>query len=330
MIADDIKTPVVSVAIITYNQQQTIAQTIDSIICQKGNFNLEVVVGEDFSSDETRKICLEYKQKFPDQIKLVLQESNQGLVKNFIDTIKACKGDYIAVCAGDDYWIDDQKIIKQINFLNVHPDFGLVSTNGYKLYVKKNKLVKGLPPLKPIPGGDVFHRTYIGGVYAMPLSVLFKSELLNFVNFDEFITRKFSVEDVPLQAILAKHTKFGHLDDLCVVYRVYSSSQTFTNFNSEKYLNYHLGLVAIRKYLDELFPGEVGYSDSWAKDYISYRKFLVAAYKFKLNEAKIHVSNLIINNNKAKRARIFTNNALFFYLFCIFKRLKLKLSTFRK
>lgn len=330
MIAEKIKLPIVSVAIITYNQQHTIAQTIDSIISQKGDFDLDVVIGEDFSSDDTRKICLEYKDKFPDIINLVLQESNQGLVKNFIDTIKSCKGDFIAVCAGDDYWIDDQKIKKQIEFLNAHHDFGVVSTNGYKLYVKQNKLVKGLPPLNPIPDGNVFHKTYIGGVYAMPLSVLFKSELLKFVNFDEFISRKFSVEDVPLQAILAKHTKFGHIDDLCVVYRVYSTSLTFTNFNNDKYLNYHQGLVAIRKYLDELYPGEVGYSDSWANDYLTYRKFLVATFNFNYHDAKFQISNLIVKNRKAQRAKFFVSNIFVFYFFCIIKMVKLKFSTFGK
>lgn len=317
----------VSVAIITYNQEKTIAQTIESILIQKGNFSIELIIGEDCSKDNTASICKEYQNKYPDKIKLILQESNKGLVQNFIDTIKACTGKFIGICAGDDYWIDQHKIEKQLQFFEKNPDFGVVSTSGYRLLVKKNKFVKGLAPLNPVLDGLVFDKTWRGGVYAMPLSLLIKADLLKYIDFEEFLKRKFSVEDVPMQAILAKHTKFGHIDDLCVVYRVYSNSHSFINFNSDKYLHYHEGLVAIRKYLDELFPGEVEYSDVWAFDYLTYRKFLVAVFQFDYLNAKDQISKLKSNNRKSKKARVYVYNKLFFYIFCLIKRIRLFLST---
>jgi len=321
-----IANPDVSVFIITYNQQQTIAQTIDSILEQEGDFALELVIGEDCGTDGTREICKEYQQIYPERITLLLQDTNQGITKNFIDTLQLCRGKYLNVCAGDDYWCDKRKLAKQLAFFNANPDFGVVSTGGYRLLVEKNKLVEGVPPLQPVADGNVFDKTWRGGVYAMPLSLLFKAELLQHIDFGEFINRKFSVEDVPLQAIMAKHTKFGHLPDLCVVYRVYNSSQTFINFNHPRYLYYHQGLVEIRRYLDELFPGEVEFSEQWAHDYMVYRRFLVAVYNFDYKTARKELNNIQKISPKEQKAINRTKTRIGFYIFALVKRWKLKQS----
>ena len=321
-----IANPDVSIFIITYNQESTIAQTIESILMQEGNFTLELVIGEDCGTDNTREICKTYQQKHPEKITLLLQDTNQGLVKNYIDSLRLCRGKYIGVCAGDDYWIDNQKIAKQLAFFNANPNFGAVSTAGYRLLVEKNKLVEGIAPLKPVADGNVFDKTWRGGVYAMPLSLLFKTELLKHIDFEEFIRRKFSVEDVPMQAIMAKYTKFGHITDLCVVYRVYNSSQTFINFNHPRYLYYHQGLVEIRRYLDELFPGEVEFSELWAHDYMVYRRFLVAVYNFDYNAARKELKSLQKINSKEQKAIRRTKSRIGFYIFAFVKRWKLKKS----
>ena len=318
-----IPNPVVSVFIITYNQEKTIAQTIESILMQKGDIGLELIIAEDAGTDGTASICREYQQRYPEQIKLLLQDTNQGLVKNYIDAIRLCRGNYIAVCAGDDYWIDNWKIEKQLQFFDKHPDYGVVSTSGYKLIVKKNKFIEGFAPLHPVADGHVFDKTWRGGVYAMPLSLLIRAELLSYIDFDEFLKRKFSVEDVPMQAILAKHTKFGHIPDLCCVYRVYNESLTFTNYNSPRYLHYHQGLVNIKRYLDELFPGEVEFSEQWAHDYMVYRRFLVAVYNFDYREARKNLLTLQQINPKERKSLKRTKTRIGFYLFCLVKRLKL-------
>lgn len=318
-----IQNPDVSVFIITYNQEKTIAQTIDSILTQQGDFTLELIIGEDCSTDATREICLAYQQKYPETIKLLLQDTNQGLLKNYIDSIRLCRGRFIAVCAGDDYWCDEHKIEKQLRFFDEHSDYGVVSTSGYRLLVKKNKLVEGLAPLEPVADGYAFDKTWRGGVYAMPLSLLIRAELLKYLDFDEFLKRKFSVEDVPMQAILAKHTHFGHIPDLCVVYRVYNGSLTFINYNHPKYLFYHQGLVEIRRYLDELFPGEVEFSEVWAHDYMVYRRFLVAAYNFDYKDARECLSSLKQINRKERRTLDRTRTRIGFYIFALVKRWKL-------
>lgn len=318
-----VSNPLISVFIITYNQEQTIAQTIDSILMQKGNFSFELIIGEDASKDKTKQICIEYQKQHPHIIKLLLQDINQGLVKNYIDTLLLCRGKYIALCAGDDYWIDKDKLAKQVRFLENNLGFGVVSTNGYRLLVKSNTLIEGIPPLNPVPSGDVFHLTHTGGVYAMPLSLMFKRDLLKHIDFNQFILRDFSCEDVPMQAILAKYTKFGHIPDFTCVYRVYNTSMTFTTFNSPNYLYYHKGLVAIKRYLDELFPCEVDFSEQWANDYLAYKNFLRAAYFFNYLDAKKYVSALILITRKEKKALLTTKTSIGFYLFCLAKRIKI-------
>ncbi len=316
--------PTISVVVITYNQQATLAQTLDSILMQEGNFDLQIVVAEDCSTDNTRDICQQYKILYPEKIVLLLQVVNQGITKNFIDGLRACEGDYIAICAGDDYWIDPLKLQKQLHFLQSHLDYGVVSTNGYRLLVKQNKLVAGIPPLHPVADGRVFDQTWRGGVYAMPLAMMFRAELLNLMDLDEWLRRKFSVEDIPLQAIMAHNTKFGYIADTTCIYRVYPESATFISFNHPRYMYYHEGLVAIRKYLYELYPNEVEYSDQWANDYLVYRKFLRAIVNYDYKDACACVGNFRATTGKEARAVKVCQNRLTFYVFCIIKRLKLR------
>ena len=101
--------PLVSICVITYNQEKYIAQAIDGVLMQQTDFPIELIIGEDCSPDNTRKICLDYKNKYPDKIKLLLPDKNKGSMRNFIDTMQAANGKYIALCEGDDYWTDWQK-----------------------------------------------------------------------------------------------------------------------------------------------------------------------------------------------------------------------------
>lgn len=121
--------PLVSVCMITYNHEKYIAEALNSVLMQKTNFDFEIVIGEDWSTDRTREIVLEYKAKHLDKIKLVLQEKNVGMTSNFYETLKLCSGSYIAICDGDDYWIDENKLQKQIDFLDKNKNYGLIYTD---------------------------------------------------------------------------------------------------------------------------------------------------------------------------------------------------------
>jgi glycosyltransferase involved in cell wall biosynthesis len=125
----------VSVFILTYNQEQYIAQTLESILNQKSSFDFQLVIGEDCSTDGTRAICESYTAKFPNTIKLLPKlKNNIGLIANYMRTIKACDGKYIAICDGDDYWIDKYKLQKQVDFLEFNPDYSIVYTAVKRFY----------------------------------------------------------------------------------------------------------------------------------------------------------------------------------------------------
>ncbi len=118
--------PLVSVKMITYNHAPFIAQAIEAVLQQKTNFPFELVIGEDCSTDGTRKIVFEYQEKYPDIIRVLTSEKNVGMKKNSYRTIKACRGKYIAFCEGDDYWHREDKLQKQVAYLESHPECGLV------------------------------------------------------------------------------------------------------------------------------------------------------------------------------------------------------------
>ncbi len=114
---------------ITYNHENYITQALESILMQKCDFNFEIVIGEDCSTDKTREILLGYKIKYPKIFKLLLNEKNIGAVRNQINTLKSCSGEFIAICEGDDYWSDPFKLQKQVDFLEAHEEFVLHCTN---------------------------------------------------------------------------------------------------------------------------------------------------------------------------------------------------------
>lgn len=118
-----------SVFMITYNHEKFIAQAIDSILMQKVNFNYNIVIGEDCSTDNTRKILLNYKRKHPDKIKLILRDKNVGAMQNQLETFANCKGEYMALLEGDDYWTDENKLQKQVDFLDANKDYSTCFTN---------------------------------------------------------------------------------------------------------------------------------------------------------------------------------------------------------
>lgn len=316
----------ISVGIITYNQETTIRQTLDSILVQKGDFDLELVIGEDCSQDNTFAICQEYADKYPIsnvkcQIVLLPNQKNLGIMANFARVMRACSGDYVGICAGDDYWCDEEKLLKQLEYFKAHKDIGVVSTSGYKLLVQKNQLVpNAIAPIQPIEDGNVkrfyFSKKYPGGIYAMPLTLLFKRELLQYVDFDVFVKRGFPVEDFPMQAILAQHCKWGHINDLCVVYRVYQESATFISFDHPKYMQYHKGLADIRRYLNDLFPDDACFTENELQEQVFYKEFLQYLHQMEYKKAKqlIADATAIADMPKVKQAKRFTKTRLHFVI----------------
>lgn len=118
-----ISPPRVSVLIITYNQERFIEQAVRSALMQETADDYEIVIGEDCSTDRTRDILLRLDVEHPGRLRLLPRETNLGMMRNFRETYAACRGEYVALLEGDDYWTDPHKLRRQIEALQKHPDW---------------------------------------------------------------------------------------------------------------------------------------------------------------------------------------------------------------
>ena len=112
----------VTVVCITYEHEEYIRDALDSFLMQKTDFEYQILVGEDKGPDNTADIVKEYAEKYPDKIVAFLRDENMGAQRNLIDLCEKAKSPYIALCEGDDYWIDEYKLQKQYDYMESHPD----------------------------------------------------------------------------------------------------------------------------------------------------------------------------------------------------------------
>ncbi|MCB9361777.1 MAG: glycosyltransferase [Flavobacteriales bacterium] len=140
---------IVSVCIQTYNHERFIGKCIDSVLMQKTTFPFEILLGEDESIDDTRKICTEYAIKYPNKIRLFLHSRKNTIFINGDATgrfninynLKNSNGKYIALCEGDDYWTDPLKLQKQVDFLESNPEY-VACYGGCKHVDENDNLIK--------------------------------------------------------------------------------------------------------------------------------------------------------------------------------------------
>jgi glycosyltransferase involved in cell wall biosynthesis len=114
--------PKVSVVTITYNHAAYIAQALESILTQETDFPFEVIVADDCSTDSTPSIIREFAERHPDVVVPVLRPENIGIHANFVSAAALARGDYVALCEGDDYWTDVHKLQRQSDVLDSRPD----------------------------------------------------------------------------------------------------------------------------------------------------------------------------------------------------------------
>ncbi len=117
-----------SISIVTYNHQNLIRECLQSVVEQECDFDFEVVVGDDYSTDNTRSILMQFAEKYPNMITLLFQKSNVGYDKNLQDVINICTGEYIANIDGDDGAFP-LKFKKQLDFLEKHRDCSMCFHN---------------------------------------------------------------------------------------------------------------------------------------------------------------------------------------------------------
>lgn len=174
---------IVSVLMITYNHENFIREAIEGVLMQKTDFPVELIIGEDCSTDSTRKICLEYKAKYPDKIRLLLPEFNLGVMRNFIETMQAATGKYIALCEGDDYWTDQYKLQKQVDFLEANSDYSCCF-HRYDILdeetnLKRKDNIEFLFIDNDLKGCEISTELFLNKWITQPLTIVFRKESLD-------------------------------------------------------------------------------------------------------------------------------------------------------
>lgn len=134
--------PVVSVHMLAYNHSSYIRQAIEGVLSQKTDFGFELVIGEDCSQDDTRVICLEYQKRFPDKVRVLWAGKRAGIRENYFRTLARCRGEFVAFCEGDDYWIDDGRLQRQVDVMREHPSVGICGARNKVLWQATGKLVE--------------------------------------------------------------------------------------------------------------------------------------------------------------------------------------------
>lgn len=217
-----------SVCMITYNHEEFIAQAIDGVIMQKVNFLIELVIGEDCGTDRTREICIRYRDKYPDIIRLNFPDKNVGAQNNFINTIGLCSGKYIALCEGDDYWIDENKLQKQVDFLENNTEFVMSSHNAAILGHNKKMIYNPALKKNVLDIYDII----CGNWEIMTASIVLRRDKLQLFNWFDNIKNG----DYALQLTLASKGLIHYIPEYMSVYRRHQGgiSLKFTPFCSSK------------------------------------------------------------------------------------------------
>ena len=175
----EVPRPVISIRTSTYNHAPYIKQCIEGVLMQKATYAFEYIIGEDCSTDGTREIVFKYAKQYPNIIRVVTADYNVGMKANGRRCIERCRGKYMAICEGDDYWTDPYKLQKQVDLLEqdehasfVYTAFQTVDTCGqaisrpiYDKYMSKSF------------SGDIFYRL-LRGNFILTLTTCFKTEIL--------------------------------------------------------------------------------------------------------------------------------------------------------
>ena len=225
----------VSVLMVTYNHERYIAEAIESVLMQVTNFDYEIVIGEDCSTDRTREIVLEYQKRFPDKIRLLLQEVNTGGARNFSQTLESCVGEYIALLDGDDYWTSTGKLQEQAEFLDAHPECSMCFHPVRVLYEDDDPSIPKNPPHNTIwPQGAKDFSTIediIGSIFIHTSSAMLRNGLVKYPDW----LYALRVGDWPLFILWASHGDVGCIRSEMSVYRNHFGGIWYTVDVAAKY-----------------------------------------------------------------------------------------------
>jgi len=284
------KTPLVSILMLTYNHEKYISDAIEGVLNQKTNFPIEIVIGEDQSTDSTREICKKYFIENPDRIRILDSEINLGGMTNFLRTLKECTGKYIAFCEGDDFWIDSFKVQKQVDFLEDNPEFALISSN--KKVLRGETLFDETEKINTT--GNIVEDLLISN-FISTLTVLVRTDILKEAVKTVLVQanrRDWPVMDYPLWINIALNYKIGFINDVTGVYRLLPESLSHS-LNPAKALAFDKWGIDVREY--------------YYREYLKKNTNVPYSFRLKFKENIFHLKKrLLIDYGVIAKKEIFS------------------------
>lgn len=284
----------ISVIVCTYNQERTIGRTLDSILMQRCHVPFEIVIGEDCSTDHTRAVCEDYAARYP-QIRLFCNEHNKGLVDNYFDCMLACRGQFIADCAGDDFWVDDQKLEKEVNLMEADDSITLVHT-AWRSYNELTKVATD-SPRQPFPYPKINGSAILEAVITqtrMPVVVLCTalyraSTILQayYANTQLFRNKQWNCEDIQIVFFLAMNGYVAYLPDVTLHYS--QGQETVSNSNdSRKQFLFQKQTAMLSHLLSETYQ----IKGKKVEQFFQRRSFALLMHAFRLRDRKLRADAL--------------------------------------
>lgn len=284
----DISSPLVSVCCMAYNHGPYIEDALEGFLIQETNFPFEIIIHDDASTDNTADIIRQYQARYPHLIKPIYQFQNQysqGKEPLFEFMSPLIKGKHIALCEGDDFWVCSKKLQKQANFLESHPDYGVVhadvhhlnqATKKYEKYYNKTNRIH-------IPQGEIFTNLLSGNHLIKLMTACVRKELLDtyYVNDPDIMAQPWKGIDISIWLALAPHTKIFYMNEVFATYRLLPESIS-RSADPHRLFAFHQTISAIKFYFAEKYQ-----LDSEVLDLLKelfHRAYLFDAYRIGDNQ----------------------------------------------
>ncbi|MDE6528597.1 MAG: glycosyltransferase [Muribaculaceae bacterium] len=293
----------VSVIVTTYNQEDTIARTLNSILEQQCDFPFEICLSDDCSSDATPRICREYAERHPAIIQFNRNKANRGCRDNYFDTLLRCRGKYIADCAGDDYWTDPHKLRKQVAVLDADQSITLVHTNWEYRDSKSGAISPSDPHGERAP---YLHKVSGHGALFIPVlqhkahsiihlcTAMYRKDVFTRAYAaDPYLFRhnEFPCEDFQLMVVYAQAGKIAYLPDVTMHYSVGHTSLSSQD-NHLKTFDFYIGSLRLTIYLAEKYDVPAA---TLADTYRNFTSFLFAQAYLAQDKTRLDTLRTIIS-----------------------------------